>query len=166
MFQTTNIITFTPGTSLNALFGVKPFFSYETSRAGSESVGAFVGARTVDFTVGLATTKGASFVGSRFSPSVVPEMIYRGGNPSPSNLTPRTVDAGKLSFRDTLSNPYPLPAGHKPVFEVGKPYFGIRTADLPPGSKVVLDNNPPGHVSVWHVSPDALKSSVCVRGKC
>jgi hypothetical protein len=35
----------------------------------------------------------------------LPSVIYREGNPSPSNLTPRAIDQGKLSFRDSLSNP-------------------------------------------------------------
>jgi len=153
--------------SLNTRFGVQPFFNYETPRPGSESIGAFVGARSVDFGIFAATGKLATSVGARFSPqtSSLPEIVYRGGTPSPGNLTPRPSDAGRLSFRESLSNPFPLLPGQRPVFEVGKPYFGVRTSDLPSGS-VILDNTPPGHVSVWNVSPSQLKSSVCVRGKC
>lgn len=90
-------------------------------------------------------------------------MIYREGRTNPSNLTPRPSDQGLLSFRNSLSNPYPLPEGQRPVFRPGQPYFGIDTSQLPEGS-VIYDNVPPGHVSVEGVPPDVLKAAVTERG--
>ena len=89
--------------------------------------------------------------------------IYREGTPSPSNLKPRPSDNGKLSFRSSLSNPYPLAEGQRPVFRPNEPYFGIDTSQLPDGS-ITYDNIPPGHVSVEGVPPDALKKAVTERG--
>ncbi len=97
-----------------------------------------------------------------------PSIIYREGRPNPSNLTSRPQDEGMLSFRDSLSNPYPLQEGQRPVFRPGEPYFGIDTSKLPPGS-VIYDNEPPGHVSVQNVTPEELQQAVNdtnVRGKC
>jgi RHS repeat-associated protein len=96
----------------------------------------------------------------------VPPVIFRSGNPNPGNLTPRPIDQGNLSFRDSLSNPYPLEPGQKPVFGRGDSYFGVDTSKLPPGS-VIPDNTPPGHVTVRGVPPEALKDAVIPgsRGK-
>ena len=94
----------------------------------------------------------------------LPSVIYREGNPSPSNLTPRAIDQGKLSFRDSLSNPYPLAEGQRPVFRPGEPYFGVATSRLPPGS-VAVDNEPVGHVYVQNATPGILKDAVIERGK-
>lgn len=76
---TWNIISLTPGTSLNDIFGIKPFFRYETSRPGSESVGAFVGARAVDVAALWAGGKVAPGV-SRFGSTAEP-MIVIGRQP-------------------------------------------------------------------------------------
>jgi RHS repeat-associated protein len=97
----------------------------------------------------------------------VPEVIYRAGKPSPSNLTPRAVDNGNLSFRNSLSNPWPLEPGQRPVFQHGDDFFGIETKYLPNGS-VIPDNIPPGHVTVRGVSPDVLKDAATktkIKGK-
>ena len=83
---------------------------------------------------------------------------------SPGNLTPRASDNGILSFRDSLSNPYPLNPGQQPVFQFGDDYFGINTSKLPPGS-IRPDNIPPGHVGVTGVMPAQLKAAVVVKGK-
>ncbi len=93
----------------------------------------------------------------------LPARIYRGGDPSPSNLRQRPGEDG-LSFRNSLSNPYPLPDNQRPVFEPGKPFFGIDVSGLPPGS-VIPDNQPPGHVTVIDVAWEILKSLVVDRGK-
>jgi RHS repeat-associated protein len=66
--------------------------------------------------------------------------IFRSGGTNPANLT-----GEGLSFRDTLSNP--IGSGENPVFEPGDKYFGADVSKLPEGS-AVLDNNPPGHVTV------------------
>jgi RHS repeat-associated protein len=81
-----------------------------------------------------------------------PNFIYRGGTAGPSNLTPRPKDNGFLSTRDSLSNPWPLRPGQRPVLPVGEPIQVIDTSRLPPGS-VIPDGQPygpmrPGHVSV------------------
>jgi hypothetical protein len=54
----------------------------------------------------------------RSAPNVLPEAnleipryIDREGTPSPGNLAPRADDKGMLSFRSTLSNPFPLEPG-------------------------------------------------------
>lgn len=52
----------------------------------------------------------------------VPQIIYRAGTPSPSNLTPRPGES-YLSFRDSLSNP--LPTGGRPVFRTGDNWMAI-----------------------------------------
>jgi RHS repeat-associated protein len=93
----------------------------------------------------------------------LPARIYRGGDPSPSNLRPRAGEEG-LSFRNSLSNPYPLPDNQRPVFEPGKPFFSIDASGLPPGS-IIPDNVPPGHVTVIDVAWEILKSLVVDRGK-
>jgi hypothetical protein len=94
----------------------------------------------------------------------LPERIYRAGNPNPSNLRPRPIDGGKLSFRDSLSNPWPLQPGQRPVFEPGDSYFALDPSSLPPGT-VIPDNNPPGHVSVVEAGSEAIKAAVVERGK-
>ena len=58
----------------------------------------------------------------------VPKVIYREGNPAPSNLNTRPGEDA-VSFRDSLSNP--LPKGDRPVFRPGENYFGIDTSKLP-----------------------------------
>lgn len=87
-------------------------------------------------------------------------LIYRGGGTNPGNLTPRPDDDGMLSFRDSLSNPIdPVnggPLGGRPVFGVGDKYISVDANRLPAGS-VIRDNVPPGHVSVFGVSPEDLK---------
>lgn len=88
----------------------------------------------------------------------IPGTIYREGAPSPSNLRVRPGEDA-LSFRDSLSNPWPLAEGQRPVFRPGEPYFGVETAKLPPGS-VVPDGVPPGHVSVMGVDPGVIKDAV------
>jgi len=94
----------------------------------------------------------------------LPSVIYRAGKTNPGNLIPRDADNGVLSFRNSLSNPYPLNLGQKPVFQLGDDYFGIDTSKLPPGS-VRPDNIPPGHVGVTGVMPAQLKDAVIVKGK-
>lgn len=105
--------------------------------------------------------RGASTTPSTFSSATeaeIPGTIYREGAPSPSNLRVRPGEDA-LSFRDSLSNPWPLAEGQRPVFRPGEPYFGVETAKLPPGS-VVPDGVPPGHVSVIGVDPGVIKDAV------
>ena len=90
--------------------------------------------------------------------------LYRAGQPNPSNLKPRAVDQGKLSFRNSLSNPWPLGSGGRPVFQHGDAYFGVDPSRLPPGS-VIPDPDSPGHVLVKDVPPEVLRKAVVERGK-
>ena len=100
-------------------------------------------------------------VGAPTPPPETPPFIYRAGGTNPSNLT---ANVGKpLSFRDSLSNPWPLEEGARPVFGSGS-YIKVDTARLPPGS-VVVDNHPPGHVSVSGVSATTLKGAVVEKAK-
>ena len=94
----------------------------------------------------------------------LPERVFRAGNPNPANLRPRPIDGGKLSFRDSLSNPWPLRPGQRPVFEPGDPYFAVDPSKLPPGT-VFVDDRPPGHVSVVGATPEEIKNAVVERGK-
>ena len=84
------------------------------------------------------------------APSSASGPIYREGGRSPSNLKPRPGE--DLSFRDSLSNPYPTPPGGRPVFRPGKQYIEVDASKLPPGS-VHPDNVPPGHVTVRRTVP-------------
>ena len=104
---------------------------------------------------GSSTTPVAAFLATE---AEIPGTIYREGAPSPSNLRVRPGEDA-LSFRDSLSNPWPLAEGQRPVFRPGEPYFGVETAKLPPGS-VVPDGVPPGHVSVIGVDPGVIKDAV------
>jgi len=115
---------------------------------------------------GVAT---AGMVEGRFGPAppaeeTIPATIYREGNPNPSNLTPRPSDNGLLSFRDSLSNPWPLEAGQRPVLRPGQPYIEVNTGKLPPGS-VIPDNVPPGHVGVNNVPVQVIQDAVSGRGR-
>ncbi|HMB02975.1 MAG TPA: hypothetical protein VKP69_04445 [Isosphaeraceae bacterium] len=94
----------------------------------------------------------------------IPPVIYRAGKPNPGNLKPRAIDNGKLSFRDSLSNPLPRSLEDRPVFPIGESYFGVDPSRLPPGT-VVRDDDPPGHLVVGEVSPDVLREAVVERGK-
>lgn len=90
--------------------------------------------------------------------------IFRNGDASPSNLTPRPKDDRVLSFRDSLSNPYPLPPGQLPVLRPGNEYRQFDVSKLPPGS-VVFDHDPPGHVGVQGMSVEELKKAIVGRGR-
>jgi RHS repeat-associated protein len=113
-------------------------------------------------TLGLAATVVRSEGGAP-PPADVPPFIYRAGGTNPGNLTPRPGEAA-LSFRDSLSNPYPLSPGEQPVFRAGQPYIKVDTSRLPAGS-VARDNVPPGHVSVRGVPAAQVKDAVVEKGK-
>jgi hypothetical protein len=90
--------------------------------------------------------------------------IFRNGGTAPNNLTPRPKDEDVLSFRDSLSNPYPLPPGQVPVLRIGNDYRQFDVSKLPPGS-VIFDHNPPGHVGVRGVSLQELRDAIVGKGK-
>jgi hypothetical protein len=96
----------------------------------------------------------------------VPDVIYRGGGRSPSNLRLRDGEDA-LSFRDSISNP--MAPGH-PVMHPGREYVALDTSMLPRGS-VVPDGvpgsavTPPGHVSVFVDDVDVLRAAIIQEGK-
>jgi len=67
-----------------------------------------------------------------------------------------------LSFRNSLSNPYPLQG--QPVFPPGGQYIELDPLKLPQGS-VTIDNNPPGHLSVQPLQIDVLREAIIGRGR-
>jgi hypothetical protein len=87
-------------------------------------------------------------------------IIYRSGGTNPGNLKPRLSDEGMLSFRDSISNPWPLKPGQRPVFSPGDDFIAVDSTKLPIGS-VIFDNNPAGHVSVNGLlaSVEAIKNA-------
>ena len=93
---------------------------------------------------------------------VIPAFIYRSGGKNPGNLTPRAVDEGLLSARDSLSNPWPLKPGERPPLPVGAPIQVISTAKLPPGS-VTPGGGSPGHVSIGPNVPAAVVKNAIVK---
>ena len=99
--------------------------------------------------------KGATSAGE------IPDVIYRGGGRSPSNLKLRKGE-DHLSFRSSLSNPYP--GDPQPTMRPGREYIGIDPSGLPPGS-VIVDNVPPGHVSVYVNDVDLLRSLIVEKGR-
>jgi RHS repeat-associated protein len=85
------------------------------------------------------------------------KVIYRGGSQTDLQLT----DNGSgVSFRDSLSNPI----GERPVLRPGEKYFGIDTSQLPPES-IDYDNVPPGHVSVYGLTPQQIRDAVIEEGR-
>jgi RHS repeat-associated protein len=112
-------------------------------------------ATIVTFVLGVGAAGGGS------EPSAGPDRtIYRGGGTNPGNFKPGSD--GGVSFRDSLSNPYPLEPGQQPVFGHGAKWSGINTGDLPPGS-VRFDGGTgryaAGHVSVRGVAPATLSNA-------
>ena len=91
-------------------------------------------------------------------------LLYRAGQPNPSNLKLRAVDQRKFSFQNSLSNPWPLGSGGRPVFQPGDTYIAVDPSRLQPGS-VIFDHNPPGHVLVRDVPPEVHHEAVVERGK-
>ncbi len=95
-------------------------------------------------------------------------MLYRGGGTNPGNMSLRAGEEA-LSFRDSLSNPWPLAEGAQPVLKPGQPYFGVDATKLPPGAAVADGAagsavTPPGHVSVA-ATPAEIKAAVVEKGK-
>ncbi len=78
-------------------------------------------------------------------------LIYCRGGANPSNLVPRDVDRGRLSFFTS------------PAFAPGDRYIVVDTTMLPPGS-VIYDNEPVGHVSVVGVSPEGIRRAIVDKG--
>jgi RHS repeat-associated protein len=102
---------------------------------------------------------------AKSSKNAIPERVYRGGGKNPGNLTPRPIDEGMLSTRDSLSNPWPLNAGQKPPLKAGEPIQVIDTSKLPSGSVIPdgapFGSQPPGHVSIGpNVPADVIKDAI------
>ena len=88
--------------------------------------------------------------------ALVGTIIYKGGRPSPSNLTPRPKDvaSGGLSFWDSPERPY---------FAEQDEYFGIDVAKLRELT-VSFDDEPLGHVSVAPRSVTELIEWAATKG--
>jgi RHS repeat-associated protein len=116
---------------------------------------------TVATVVNVVTTAATVAVESA-APAVIDPVpmtdgvIFRSGGTNPGNIT-----GADLSFRNSLSNP--IDAADNPVFAPGDKYFGADVSKLPEGS-AVLDNNPPGHVTV-NAPAQAIKDAVVEKGK-
>lgn len=91
------------------------------------------------------------------------QEIFRSGGKNPSNLKLRPGETG-LSFRDSLSNPWPLKEGQRPVFPVGGEYSAYDVFRLPAGT-VIFDNVPPGHVTVVGATIEQLQKAFLYKGK-
>lgn len=90
-----------------------------------------------------------------------PFLIYRKGKVNPGNLAPRAIDAGRLSFWDSLSH---LTPEGEPIFPPGVDWFAVDVRRLP-AFAVEYDNSPPGHVSVVNLPPVVVKAAVVLRGR-
>lgn len=66
------------------------------------------------------------------------------------------VDPNGVSFRDLLSNR--LRSDGPSVAKSGKPFIAVDTAKLPEG-RVVVDDIPPGHVSV-KATPEEIVNAI------
>ena len=93
--------------------------------------------------------------------ALVVTKLYRSGKPKPSNIRSRPGEDG-VSFRDTLSNPWPLGPGQKPIFPLGGRFFAVDPSRLPDGS--VIQTPPEGHWIIKGVPPDLIKQAVTERG--
>lgn len=96
-------------------------------------------------------------------PGFFPRVIYRKGGTSPNNLKPRAGE-DYVSFRDSLSNPYPKNPDQRPVFKPGDDYLVVDVSKLPPGS-VFKPGDVPGHIGVRNVPPEVLKDAIIFRGR-
>jgi hypothetical protein len=101
---------------------------------------------------------------ARIPDKSVARILYRAGRPSPSNLRPRAVDQGELSFRDSLSNPWPQKSGGRAVFVPGDHYFGIDATRFPTGT-FRRDPEEPGHVLGANATSEEYQGAVVERGK-
>ena len=124
----------------------------------TQAQSAFVTSTTI--TVAASVAAGPAVEAAEVTaeiPEVMTEgMIFRAGGTNPANL-----NGADLSFRTSLSNPINSsmqPVDGNVVFQPGKPAFGVDVAKLPKGS-AVLDNTPPGHVTV-NATSDAIKDAV------
>jgi hypothetical protein len=87
------------------------------------------------------------------------ELFYRAGKTNLGNFKLRPGEAG-LSARDTLSNPWPLAPGQRPVFRLGDSYVEIDPAKLPIDSWEI---EPDGHVSIT-AAPEVIQNAIIGKG--
>jgi len=90
-------------------------------------------------------------------------LIYRGGGKSPSNFKLRPGEKG-LSFRDSLSNPWPLKPGERPVFRPGDEYVVLNPAKIQLG-RIIYDSRPPGHVTIEDPVTAELIEAIEAKGR-
>lgn len=114
--------------------------------------GEVMGAIAAPMLVGAAIS--GAMEGAGAGASLTEGLLFRNGKANPANLTIREGEQA-LSFRNSLSDP--IGKGTKPTF-TSDSYTVVDASKLPKGS-AVLDNNPPGHVSV-KATPSEVKSAV------
>ena len=86
----------------------------------------------------------------------VPPRIYRSGRYNESAAKDIRVDADGVSFRDSISNPFPKPE-NLPMRP--GPYIIVDPSKLPPGT-VIPDGVPPGHVTVTATLKEIVEGMV------
>jgi hypothetical protein len=84
----------------------------------------------------------------------IPQLIFRTGSRTDNALT----DPGGVSFRSSVSSS----ADGQQIFRPGDEIWAVNTDQLPDGS-VVVDDNPPGHVSVF-ATPAEIDTAVIPSG--
>lgn len=113
----------------------------------------------------LRTTKPAP-VGADGSPQTMPKSVYRSARSNQSaikDVTAREKDQGRVSFRESQSNPI----GSQPVLTPGGPFIEVDVSKLPPGTVILdggMDGNAPGHVSVT-AQPEEIVGATVNSGK-
>ena len=88
--------------------------------------------------------------------------LYRAGGRNLGNFRLRPGET-MISARTTLSNPWPLAPGQRPVFRLGDDYVEIDPAKLP-GDSFTIDVEPDGHVSIT-AAPEVIQNAVVARGR-
>jgi hypothetical protein len=86
----------------------------------------------------------------------IPQLIFRTGARTENALTDPTGISFRSSASSSTSPEFPQ------RFRLGDKIWSVNTNQLPEGS-VVVDNIPPGHVSVF-ASPDAINAAVVPSG--
>jgi hypothetical protein len=132
--------------------------------AAANGVAEAAGINDLGNSISEGSVSGTAFVAAGLLPvgkALKAGKIFRAGRTNPGNFTPRAGEEA-VSFRNSLSNPIDSKAN--PVFKPGTDFVEVDVARLP-NAKVVLDNSPPGHVSVSGASAQELKDAVIDRGR-
>ena len=87
--------------------------------------------------------------------------FYRAGGRNLGNFRLRPGES-MISARTSLSNPWPLSPGQRPVFRLGDDYVEIDPGRLSGGYEI--DIEPDGHVSIT-ASPEVIQNAVIGKGR-